>query len=148
MSWSLGAQQELVLASLSNSTRSLRSHKLFLSVKIITSGWCIKFLGNFLIIQSFYCVVMASDLGATTRSTGLHCCHKNLQASNLHAFRMNGVHHGFFCVAWSIREIRAEICLGQIFHCLGWGACANYFRTGAAWLRFTNDNHRHQRKQI
>ena len=91
---------------------------------------------------------MASALGANTRSTGLHCCHKNLQASNLHAFRMNGVHHGYFCGAWSIREIRAEICLGQIFHHLGWGACVIYFRMGAAWLRSTNWNHRDERKNI
>ena len=56
----------------------------------------------------------------------------------------NAIHHGYFCAAWSVREIRAEISLGQIFHSLGW---ANYFCTGSASLWSTKGNNC-QHKQI
>ena len=109
--WCFGAQHKLVLALLNSSTRSVCSNEFFYQ-EIITAFGCIKFLGDFhhfLIFQtfqSFSCVFMASELGATICLIGWHSSHKILLASNLHASHLNGNCHGYLCAAWSIREIR------------------------------------------
>jgi len=64
---------------------------------------------------------MASDLNATAVWIGWHRSHKTLLESNLHASHLNDVCCGYFGAACSIWELRAEICLGQNIHRLGWG---------------------------
>ena len=103
---------------------------------IISVGW-IKFLGEFHFVSSFYCVIVVSDLDATTGSIGWHRSRKNLQASYLHMTHFHGIYHGDFGAACSIWEIRAEICLGQNFHRSRWGPFSNLFRAGAASFRST-----------
>ena len=58
-----------------------------------------KFPGDFGFIQSLYCVIVASDLGATTCLIEWRRAHQNLQASNLHASYLNAIYGGDFCPA-------------------------------------------------
>ena len=71
-------------------------------VIFIISGGCIKFLGDFLFVRSFYDVILGSDLGATTGLIGARRSHKNLHAPNLHTSYFNGNCHGDFGAACSI----------------------------------------------
>ena len=94
MSWSLGAQQALVPASLSDSTRSLRSNKLFLSPLVdVKSFWAISSSSRAFIVLLWHQTLVQPCAQQDC------IAYKNLQASNLHAIRMNGVHHRYFCGA-------------------------------------------------
>jgi len=72
---------------------------------------------------------------------------QNLLESNLHAAHLNYVSHSYFGAARCIWELRAEICLGQNLHRLGWGTSLHLFRAGAASFRAACANQGHQRKQ-
>ena len=67
----------------------------------------------FALFKAFMMRFWHQTLAATTGSIGARRSHKNLHAHNLHKSYFNGICHGDFGAACSIREMRAEICLGQ-----------------------------------
>ena len=75
--WSFDAQIALVPALLSSTGKSVCFNELFLSNQADMSFICHCMPLHFLFIQSFYCVFMASDLGASTCLMGWYSTHQN-----------------------------------------------------------------------